>query len=812
MPAPRQTSSAAEASEGGSEEAEEEEREVEDDEVPEESAASEVAVPQPRRKANSLDLPPKRNGNGKAVESRTAVKLEQAAEAQQQGAEEAAPPKAKKPRHCLDLNGLSASRKLSDKLKGGSSTIAAEKTANAGKLARQPWEEVIDLSRLDQLRSKTLTAISAAGGSVGSTTAAAPRKAMAPSRNGGPRLTAASKARLAAPVAVGAAEEEVDDPDLPTPTNQSIANGHTSVRLRQQPNKARLALLRSAGIKAAQDDEAESEEGKMVNGGAEDDADASEDDSDHSVERLQRAKQESKRSRIAPYAPPHIKQRQEEEAMWEHEKTEWKRRLAEEDEAGGPVVERQIGPNIRKLAREWEPRLEEPGTCCFNPLQCDSGVDVDEGGIWAECTSLPPPGPGLAGHATASTEDACACTGPGLKVIPAVAGGRYQFEVELLRDSSVVIGWSAAISLPSGFDTQAFGYGPEGRLEHGGEADRVAYGPAFGRKGDIIGACVEWPAGQTSVGGGPARAPAGSPIISYALNGRYLGEAFDLASFESCAGGSVPLQPHICQAGREAFEVLLRGASEDAPLKHPIRTFRPLGECLDSHFCAFSSAVARAKDARMAALLDADALQDFQLPDGNIVELVYESQGAGAMGDIAVEKRLFRLLRLSSGADAAGGSSGGRPAPDLLAVRRTGAGTALVAFKLAAHATRCVNVFGQSRKQAHGMGAGIVALEPPFRARQLRDASQESRQLLTDWRGEDFREPGQTPTVARRLPWRLHTLRTSLKYDLLGSRILPMTRLLWRWRLFFLSFAKRVHCLLWLPRLTLKSIPWSQLS
>ncbi|CAE7791831.1 glgB, partial [Symbiodinium necroappetens] len=72
------------------------------------------------------------------------------------------------------------------------------------------------------------------------------------------------------------------------------------------------------------------------------------------------------------------------------------------------------------------------------------------------------------------------------------------------------------------------------------------------------------------------------------LNGRFLGVAFD---FGREGISAPPLQPHICQGNGKAFSVLMRGAANQAPLRFPMRGFRPLGSVLERHFSPFSKAV-----------------------------------------------------------------------------------------------------------------------------------------------------------------------------------------------------------------------------
>jgi hypothetical protein len=272
---------------------------------------------------------------------------------------------------------------------------------------------------------------------------------------------------------------------------------------------------------------------------------------------------------IAPYVPPGARLRRKEQEQWEMEKAERRRRLAEEDAATGSTSGQRPAPNIRALARKWEPKLEQRGTCCFNLLQKDDGVEVDDYFLHAQCVVDP----------------LLARSRPGVKGLPVVAGGRYQYEVELLSDSAIIVGWSAATSLPSSFDGHSFGYASKGVLVGHGMSPE-AYGFPFGRSGDVIGAFIEWPSCE-SIG----------PRISFALNGRWLGEAFDM-SLPSRAGtmNFPPMQPHVCQALGPPFEVRLRGANAALPLRFREPGFEPLGNHSKAHFCPFSEAVAQAGD------------------------------------------------------------------------------------------------------------------------------------------------------------------------------------------------------------------------
>jgi hypothetical protein len=283
---------------------------------------------------------------------------------------------------------------------------------------------------------------------------------------------------------------------------------------------------------------------------------------------------------MAPYMPPAVKQRRVEQDLWEIEKAERRRRLAEED-AAAAASGASSGPrtlSIRALARQWEPKLEHPGACCFNPLQMDDGIEVDDDHLQATCL----------------VDSELPRSGPGVKGLPMIAGGRYQYEVELLTDCALSVGWSAATSLPSSFDVQSFGYHSDGVLVgHLDGAEPEPYGPPFGRAGDIVGVFIDWPPGGCS-----SNDDEDGTRISFALNGRRLGEAFNVCFSGASASACCPaLQLHICQAPGPSFKVLLHGASSSTPLCFPVAGFLPLSDYLETHFCPFSRAVLQAGDA-----------------------------------------------------------------------------------------------------------------------------------------------------------------------------------------------------------------------
>lgn len=266
------------------------------------------------------------------------------------------------------------------------------------------------------------------------------------------------------------------------------------------------------------------------------------------------------------YNPPHAKRRQREEEQWVSVKAVWLQKLAEEDATTTPPRTPR-GPNVRLLAKKWGPMLERHGVCCFNFLQKDHGIDLEDDCLTASCV------------AATSTREGARGLGPGVKGLPAVCGGRYHYEVEFLSAGTIVVGWSAATSLPSHFDMQSFGYCSDGTLVRGSRGGR-SYGPRFGKAGDVVGVLLDWRRGSTG------------PRLGFALNGRDLGLAFVLSA------DTPPLQLHLCQVadgrGGPPLCVRLRGASTEQPLRFPAPAFAPLGSVALLDFCPFSQAVARA--------------------------------------------------------------------------------------------------------------------------------------------------------------------------------------------------------------------------
>lgn len=420
-----------------------------------------------------------------------------------------------------------------------------------------------------------------------------------------------------------------------------------------------------------------------------------------------------KRRCVVPYVPPHVKTRQA-------ELDRMRAKLAAEDAA---AVESEGHPrgcdrsekgsvasggsiNVRTLARQWGTRLENKGECRFNPLQMDGQIILEDiEGLVAECVEHP-----------LSTK--------GVKALPAVREGRYQYEVELLRDCALMVGWSGGMTLPGLLDFQGYGYASDGEKWHGQE-EICQYGKPFGRKGDIVGALLAWRLPER----GGNREGHASLEISFCLNGQALGTAFEVMadSADMWKEAPVPLQPHICQLPNgPMMRARLRGSASGMPLAHPVEGYQPLSAISDGDFCPFSAAVASAAAERVVAAVTPEQLRSFWIPDGHIAE-IYDIPSDADISSLSVS--ITRSLGL---ADAA--------ASTILHARLTepGAATALLACRRPGHVQRLV------AQQEDG------ASQLQFAVRPLRHATASSKERLREWRGEEFR-PHADCSAARRM-------------------------------------------------------------
>eukprot|EP00929_Paragymnodinium_shiwhaense_P105518 TRINITY_DN70578_c0_g1_i1.p1 TRINITY_DN70578_c0_g1~~TRINITY_DN70578_c0_g1_i1.p1 ORF type:complete len:599 (+),score=119.81 TRINITY_DN70578_c0_g1_i1:72-1868(+) len=393
-----------------------------------------------------------------------------------------------------------------------------------------------------------------------------------------------------------------------------------------------------------------------------------------------------KRQRPIPYLPPHLRQRQDELEAYRQA------RDSREEEAPAPA-----SPNIRMLARRWKSQLESIGACRFNPLQMDNPLKLlDTDGLVLECP-----------------EQSSTCQG--VKALPMVRRGAYQFEVEFLRDASVVVGWSSAMTLPCAFDGQAFGFRSDGNKVNNQQA--TPYGPRYGKRGDILGALIKWSADGVAV------------EIAFMLNGELLGVAFNVGSGASDTDVAVPLQPHVCQLpDGPLLHLRLRGSRSSVPLRYAAEGYTPLADIDEQSFCPFSQAAAIASSERLSAALSEEQLATFQVPDAHVAVADVRQGGALVQGDLA--RDVQRKMAALCGAKRSAPKKDFQLAPDTI----TGGAQqhVLVAFRRAAQA----EAFCQS------------PLQPG--AKMLREASIECREKLAKLRGEEFR-PRADPTVARRL-------------------------------------------------------------
>jgi len=308
----------------------------------------------------------------------------------------------------------------------------------------------------------------------------------------------------------------------------------------------------------------------------------------------------------------------------------------------------------------------------------------------------------------------------GIKGLPAIRGGSYQFEVELLRDCALVVGWSGAMTLPSDFDFQGFGYGSDGKAYQGAHGVRD-YGPQFGKAGDIIGALVRWISSEDEE-------DSDEVFVSFCLNGRKLKTAFSVKTDLVDGVVAVPLQPHICQSPfGSLLHVRLRGASEAWPLVHPVEGYGPLSQLTEAHFCPFSEAVSAASAERAAKGIDQEHLENFNVPDPHVAEL-YDVPSSTDMTQLAAQVATF--LGFTHEVAAAE-----------IKIRLVATGVALLACRRPAHVQRLVALTEEK--------SGVVDLGA-WHTRQLRNATAASLDKLREWRGEDSR-PQRDRTAARRL-------------------------------------------------------------
>lgn len=145
----------------------------------------------------------------------------------------------------------------------------------------------------------------------------------------------------------------------------------------------------------------------------------------------------------------------------------------------------------------------------------------------------------------------------GVRGRPGVLRGAYQYEVELVGECLLRIGWATGSSTRNlGADALSFGFGGTAKKAHAGGFE--AYGEPFERRAGAVVTCLldrREPQAQT---------------ISYCLDGRSLGVAFQVPAELV----DVPLFPALCGKGE------WRAACRFDGLKFGCAGYRDLGEAL----------------------------------------------------------------------------------------------------------------------------------------------------------------------------------------------------------------------------------------
>mmetsp|Transcript_81384 Transcript_81384/g.226676 ORF Transcript_81384/g.226676 Transcript_81384/m.226676 type:complete len:510 (-) Transcript_81384:71-1600(-) len=187
----------------------------------------------------------------------------------------------------------------------------------------------------------------------------------------------------------------------------------------------------------------------------------------------------------------------------------------------------------------------------------------------------------------------------GVRARPAVLVGAYCFELELLNNCLLRVGWAAANSRRAlGTDDKSFGYGGTGMKSHRGKFE--PYGQTHeGLTGAVIGCLLD-------------RRDARRQTISFTLNGEDLGVAFQVPLWMM----DVPLLPAVC--GREDWQVAIRGGNWLFP---PPALYKPLDDLASSQDSADSGYKAAQACLAPAPQEERRRVFEFDVPDQNLVEI-----------------------------------------------------------------------------------------------------------------------------------------------------------------------------------------------
>eukprot|EP00929_Paragymnodinium_shiwhaense_P092489 TRINITY_DN52405_c0_g1_i1.p1 TRINITY_DN52405_c0_g1~~TRINITY_DN52405_c0_g1_i1.p1 ORF type:complete len:525 (-),score=93.35 TRINITY_DN52405_c0_g1_i1:27-1601(-) len=359
--------------------------------------------------------------------------------------------------------------------------------------------------------------------------------------------------------------------------------------------------------------------------------------------------------------------------------------------AGHPACSRCLAKDAEKAAEEAKPVEHSPseeacdttlsdaaaGSVIFCKDDADEGVVVSKGGARAACNA----------------DDAWL----GVRGWPAVLKGAYVYEVQVLKECLVRVGWAAPTSRRAlGTDDRSFGYGGTGMKSHANKFD--PYGEVYeARQGAVLTCCLD-------------RRDARSQTISYSLDGTDLGVAFRLPLWMA----DVPLLPAVC--GREDWQVAIRGCMFKFDPGPPYRPLYEMAqECKTMDRAAYKDHSPTKECLGPAPQEQQKHIEEFDVPDSNLVEI--RSQGDETLDESDVLSWLVRECEVPKG--------------DLHIELTETCSVAVVAFS------------------NHRWARSLLAVPPPMSTTHVReDFSEAADELLRAKRPEDRAET--TDRVARR--------------------------------------------------------------